>query len=258
MNNDHPSSREEGSPHAGVLFRERREGRVCALLLAAGEGSRMGEGPRKPHRKLAGVPVVVRAARAIESSRRVDLVIVVAREEEIPLFADYRARYALSKWAAIVPGGETRAQSTERGVAALPASCRVVAIHDGCRPLVTAEEIDRVISDAITFGAATASTPCTDTVKVAREGFTLPGEEPERARAVLVQTPQAFRLALYREALARAARAGALGVTLTDDCALVERLGVSCRLTPTSRENIKITTPSDLILAEAILHARGE
>jgi len=137
------------------------------------------------------------------------------------------------------------------GLREVPPQTTVAAIHDGARPLVSQEIIQRTVDKAVASGAAVPAVPVTDTIKRAEAGWT--AETVDRAALRAVQTPQVFEFGLIRAAVEKALEDGA---DLTDDCAAVERLGMKVALTEGSRENLKITTPLDLVLGEAILEAR--
>ena len=157
----------------------------------------------------------------------------------------------LSKPVSVVPGGKTRAESVLCGLSA--AAMPYAAIHDGARPLVTVELIDEVLDAARVYLAAAPAVPVRDTIKVAHDGIV--ERTPDRCALFAVQTPQVFATDLLKAALQSAIADGA---TVTDDCSAVERLGKEVHLTEGSEENIKITTPVDLVIAEAILQRRGE
>lgn len=224
---------------------------VLALLLAGGNGSRMQSDIPKQHLLLRGIPVAVRSALAFENASSVDAVIIVTRPEDTSLFREYCGQYHLSKVTDIVPGGATRQESAWMGLLAMPDRYRYLAIHDAARCLITPDDIDRVVSDAILYGAAAASVPATDTVKLTdRHGNTLTAGQPARDSLRLVQTPQVFLADLYRAAAYTARKDGFVA---TDDCALLEHCGKSCHMTDCSPRNLKITRPEDLLLAAALL-----
>ena len=226
----------------------------CAVLACAGGSTRMGTSVSKQFLPLCGVPAVMRALRAFEEARTVSSVVVVCREQDIAEMERLLKACRIEKVTAVVPGGKTRQESVAAGVAAAPRDARVLAVHDGARPLVTPEEIDRCVLDCLETGASALGVPVKDTVKtVDGEGrvvSTLP-----RDRLWAAQTPQAFDGEMYRKALRRAREEGA---DYTDDCQLVEHLGVRVHLLMGSYANIKLTTRDDVCAAEAILRERGE
>lgn len=229
--------------------------KVCALLLAGGDGRRMGGTP-KQHRLLLGIPVIVRAALALQKADSVDGILAVIREGEEALYEEYKAEYRLTKLLGTVTGGKSRLESALRGLRAVPGEYDYIAIHDGARCLTTPEEIDRVVADAAVYRAASAAVRSVDTVKrsYAAGGFTRIKGQPPRSQLFCMQTPQVFDISLYRAAASAAEKSDS--AEITDDCSLLEAMGVRCRLTLCSRENLKITTEEDLLFAEAILRRR--
>lgn len=222
----------------------------CSVIVAAaGSSSRMGE--NKLLMPLDGIPVLARTLQSLDGAELVDEIVIAAREEDLLAFGDLCKIYGISKPVKIVRGGATRLES----VLAASLECRedaaYLAVHDGARPLVTPELVDGVIALAHRTNAAAPAVPVKDTVKIVREGKV--ESTPDRDTLRAIQTPQAFDGPLLRAALQAAAEAGA---AVTDDCAAVERLGKEVYILDGSYENIKITTPEDLALAEAILQRR--
>ena len=220
---------------------------VAAVIVAAGNSTRMGR--PKLLIPLCGTPVLTHTLRAFERAA-VDEIVVVARACDIPYFEQ---EIALSKPLRFVVGGDTRQQSVANGIAAVSEGATMVAIADGARPLITPEEIDRVIETAVKTEAAAAAVRVKDTIKQADENGIITAT-PDRASLWQVQTPQVFSLSLYRRAMTAAKEAG---LDLTDDCQLVEHIGAEVTLVETSYENIKITTPEDIAVGEAFLKKRG-
>lgn len=224
--------------------------RCGAIVAAAGSSSRMG-GENKLMLPLAGIPVLARTLMALDRSELVDEIVVATREEDLLAVADLCKLYALSKPVKIIRGGETRLASVLAASMECGEDVAYLAVHDGARPLVEPELIDSVIQMAFRTNAAAPAVPVKDTIKVAQEGKIVSTLDRETLRAV--QTPQVFDAQLLRAALQAAADSGE---PVTDDCGAVERLGKEVYLTDGSYENIKITTPEDMILAEAILSRR--
>ncbi|MBQ4618133.1 MAG: 2-C-methyl-D-erythritol 2,4-cyclodiphosphate synthase [Clostridia bacterium] len=222
--------------------------RCTAVIVAAGSSTRMGV--PKLSIPLCGVTVLERTLTAFDASS-VESLVVVTREEDIPVFSAWSAK--LSKPCRFVQGGATRQQSVQNGLAAVDKDVDLIAVADGARPLITPEEIDRVIAVAAETKAAAAAVRVKDTIKQADENGVIIAT-PDRSSLWQVQTPQVFDAALYRQAMEAAQREG---LDLTDDCQLVEHLGAKVTLVPTSYENLKITTPDDVTAAEAILKKRG-
>ena len=217
-----------------------------AVIVAAGTASRM-RGIDKMLAPLNGQPVLLRTVRALAASSRIGQIIIVTRDD---LSASVRALCGgEKKVCAVVLGGATRAESVLNGLRRVKTP--VVAIHDGARPLVTPEVIDTAISAAEKTGAAAPAVPVRDTIKIAEDGMVR--ATPDRAALYAVQTPQVFATERIRAALADALEKA---LPLTDDCSAAEAAGLPVALTAGSEENIKITTPIDLVLAEAILRRR--
>ncbi len=225
--------------------------RITAIILAAGSGSRMMSDKTKQMMDICGQSVLRRAALAFEAAPSVGSVIVVVRADETDFARD--AVRGLKKAAAVICGGETRQESARLGFLYAEPYSDYVAVHDAARCLVTPEMIEAVIADAVLHGAATASSAVTDTVKrVGGDGCILATVDRTELRAV--QTPQIFKTELYRMALEHAERHG---LTVTDDNMLLESIGVPIFCTDTGKENIKITTPDDITLAEYLLNRRN-
>ncbi|MGQ9824761.1 MAG: 2-C-methyl-D-erythritol 4-phosphate cytidylyltransferase [Desulfotomaculales bacterium] len=224
-----------------------------AVVLAAGRSRRMGEGVNKQLVLLAGRPVLAHSLAVLEECTAVEeYVVVVAPGEEEKIGRLAREEWGCRKLAAAVAGGETRQESVRRGLAALPPDTRIVVVHDGARPFITVELVNRVISAAALWGAAIPAVPVKETVKKAAGSFV--AATVDREGLWLAQTPQAFFYSLLREAHLRAGKNGAAA---TDDAALLEVLGTRVRIVEGSVFNIKITTPEDLDLARAIAAAPG-
>lgn len=238
---------------AKLLHKTKEEHPFCsAVVAAAGSSSRMG-GENKLMLPLDGIPVLARTLQALDSTPLVDEIVIAAREEDLLPIGDLCKLYGIRKPVKIVRGGATRTES----VLAAALECRedgqFIAVHDGARPLAEPELMDRVIEKAYRTNAAAPAVPVKDTIKVV-EGDKVAGT-PDRSTLRAIQTPQVFDAQLLRAALQSAVEAGK---TVTDDCAAVERLGKEIYLTEGSYENIKITTPEDISLAEAILRRRRE
>lgn len=222
-----------------------------AVLLAAGSSTRMGGSRSKVLEELGGRPALCRSLEVLDRCPLIGEICLVCREQDRADMLLLTSGLATS--VRVVPGGAQRQDSVEQGVEALTGPWEYVAIHDGARPLVTEEVLAAVCRDAMAYGAATAAVPSKDTCKLADEaGFV--AATPARDRLWAVQTPQAFSLALYREALGKARAAGQ---SYTDDCQLIEVAGGSVKLTMGDYRNIKLTTPEDLLAARAYLGGEG-
>lgn len=227
---------------------------VSAVIVAAGNSTRMGKGINKQLLEVGDVPVLGRTLMAFENTSIISEVVVVCREEDMSSFKAISRDCGITKVAAFVKGGETRSESVKNGVVATNAESEYVAIHDGARAMISPEAIERSVDAAVKYRAAALAVPVTDTIKVVdEEGVII--STPDRAHLRAAQTPQVFEKALYLEALRKTENAG---VEFTDDCALVEWAGVPVRTVMGEYTNIKITTPEDLPLAESILNDREE
>ena len=234
------------------ICREEGKARFCsAVIPAAGSSSRMG-GENKLLSEIGGMPVIVRTVLAVAESDYISEIVVAVREEDLLTFAELFRAYEVPKPLKIVVGGESRMASVMAALSECDQRSDYVAVHDGARPLVTREVIDAAAAKAFVCSAAAPAVPVKDTIKIAVDHVVK--ETPQRSTLFAVQTPQVFDIALLRAALQSALETHA---AITDDCSAVERLGKEIYLTEGSYENIKITTPEDLLLAEAIWESRG-
>ena len=224
----------------------------CAALVAAA-GSRMG-GINKLLEPLDGIPVLVRTLTALERAQRVDSIVIATREEDLITVSQLCKTYGITKCTKVIRGGEDREHSVLLAALEAEPDTELLAVQDGARPLVSPVLIDRVIEAAQRCGAAAPAIPVKDTIKTVREDGAVE-ETLERSRLRAVQTPQVFEASLLKAALQAALEEGAV---LTDDCSAVERLGKVVYLIEGEETNLKITTPTDLILAEALLAAEED
>ena len=216
-----------------------------AVIVAAGSASRMG-GLDKVMAELGGEPMIRRTVRAFQNADAITSIVIVTREDLIrPISALCRE---MDKVVAVVAGGSSRQESVHLGLNALPKGTKLAAVHDGARPLISWEVIDRTVRAANTYGAAAPAIPVKDTIKVVQGG--LVKETPDRASLQAVQTPQVFDFDLLRGALKKAETDGA---QVTDDCSAVERLGMKIKIVEGDERNLKVTTPLDLKIAELLL-----
>lgn len=222
-----------------------------AIVPAAGSSTRMG-GENKLLMHIACVPVLTRTLQAIDKAELVTEIVVATRADTLEEVAELVKNAGLRKKVKVVCGGATRTESVLAAAMEADPKSQLLAIHDGARPLVLPEEFDHVIRYACNTYAAAPAIPMTDTVKVADETGLITAT-PDRSTLFAVQTPQVFQANILKAALQAALQEG---VALTDDCAAVERLGKQVYLTQGNRENIKITTPLDITIAEAILMRR--
>ncbi|WP_296135395.1 2-C-methyl-D-erythritol 4-phosphate cytidylyltransferase [uncultured Eubacterium sp.] len=215
-----------------------------AVILAAGNGTRMKTKDSKLLLKINGKTVLERSVNAFLNISDVDEVIVVAREKDIPAFSDILTDERVS----FVVGGDTRQQSVMNAVDVID-DCELIIIHDGARPLIKSEDIENTIRAAKENKAAAVGVFVKDTVKVVdKNGFVV--STPDRSTLFAVQTPQIFDFELYKNA---AQNAREKGFDFTDDCQLVESFNQKVKTVVGSYSNIKITTPDDIVLAENLL-----
>ena len=216
-----------------------------AVIVAAGSASRMG-GIDKVMADLGGEPMIVRTVRAFQNCDAIASIVIVTREDLIRPISDLCRD--MKKVAAVVAGGKSRQESVHLGLNALPKGTKLAAVHDGARPLVSWQVIDRVVRAANTYGAAAPAIPVKDTIKVVQGR--LVKETPDRSSLMAVQTPQVFDFDLLRGALRKAEEDGA---QVTDDCSAVERTGMRIKIVEGDERNLKVTTPMDLKIAELLL-----
>lgn len=223
-----------------------------AIIPAAGMGKRMGASINKQYLCLAGKPILAHTLAVFQESGLVTGIILVTPQDEIPFCrSEVVERYGLTKVLTIVPGGAERQHSVMNGLQALrdrAGDSDIVLIHDGVRPFITPDLLQESIRMASNGEGALVAVPAKDTIKVVQNGVVT--DTPDRATLWQAQTPQSFRYGQVLAAHERALQEGFLG---TDDCSLVERYGGGIRIVRGSYRNIKITTPEDLVLAEAFL-----
>lgn len=232
----------------GLFRRQKKEAEpVCSVVVvAAGSSTRMGFD--KVLAEVGGLPVIVRSLQSFQQAPGVAEIIVVTREDLVPDVARLCQDFGLTKVAKVIRGGETRTKSARLGTLECRRKAPLIAIHDGARPFVTVQVIEDAIAQAAVSGAAAPAVPVKDTIKETRDG--LVERTLDRSALYAVQTPQVFDGDLIRAALQKALDDGA---ELTDDCAAVERLGMKVVLTAGDERNIKLTTPTDLLIGEILL-----
>lgn len=222
-----------------------------AIVVAAGHGSRMGGELAKQFLELRGVPILIHAIRAFEESETIQEIIAVVPATHSANFVALANEYGLRKLSKVIPGGITRSESVFNGLQAVRgATAEIVAVHDGVRPFVTADEINRTVAAAQQHEAAILVAPVTDTIKQIEDGRVVGSLNRASLRRAL--TPQCFRYSLLRRAYESV---DVHDPDLTDESMLVERLGVKIMTVAGSPKNIKITTPHDLIIAGALLNS---
>lgn len=224
---------------------------VDAVIVAAGKSSRMGI--NKQLVEIDGLPILAHTLKAFDNVDLVDRIVLVTALDDMELFRDRIVKkYGISKAVHIVSGGSERQHSVMNGLDFLKGSCDIVLVHDGARPFVTPEIIWTSVGEAFLYGAAACAVPAKDTVKLTDpDGFI--SYSTDRSKTYYVQTPQAFKFEILYNAHIKAKEDGFIG---TDDTVLVERIGIKVKLFRGSYENIKITTPEDVYIGEAIIKYR--
>ena len=218
--------------------------RCGAVIVAAGSASRM-KGKDKIMESLGGEPLIVKTVRAFQQCDAISEIVIVTREDLMQRIMGLCRGF--DKVRAVVVGGKDRSESVTMGLNSLSEKVKLAAIHDGARPLVTWQLIDRVVRAANAYGAAAPGIPVKDTVKVVAGGVVK--TTPDRSTLQAIQTPQVFDFDLLRGALKQARMDGA---QITDDCSAVERLGMSVKIVEGDERNMKVTTPMDLVVARAL------
>lgn len=226
--------------------------RCAAVVPAAGSSTRMA-GRDKILLPLGDQPVLVHTLRALELCPHITEIVVVTRRDLIVPIGQLCRDCGFQKVTKVIPGGETRTRSVLNGVGEVSKEAELIAIHDGARPLVSQAVLDAVITRAAQCGAAAPAVPVKDTIKRAKNGVV--EATLDRSELFAIQTPQVFQADLIRTALARAVEEDAV---LTDDCGAVERLGIGVALTQGDYRNLKVTTPEDMAVAEALLEWEDE
>jgi 2-C-methyl-D-erythritol 4-phosphate cytidylyltransferase len=220
---------------------------TSVVIVCAGNSTRMG-GVNKILLPLGERKVIGVTMQAFQSCESVKEMVIVAREADIPEIEAEAAAAGITKLSACTTGGATRQESVINGIRKISATSELVAVHDGARPLVKPEHIEKVIKDASVFGGATLGVPVKDTIKTVEDGLIT--DTPPRKLLYITQTPQVFRRKLYFEGIDFALEHG---LDFTDDCQLVEAIGGKVAMTVGDYTNIKITTPEDIQLAEVLL-----
>ena len=227
-------------------------GKCSAVITAAGSGKRMGISGKKQFTELCGKPILVHTLEKFQNSDEIDEIVLVLPEEDIDFCKkEIVDKYGFNKVKKLVPGGAERQESVYKGISAAE-DAEIILIHDGVRPFVTVEEIRRVIADARKTGAS---------VPAVRVKESLRFYDGNTSKAILreniwkVQTPQVFRREIILSAHKKAAENGFLA---TDDASLAEWAGFPVSVVEGSYENIKITTPEDIFIGEAILKKEKE
>jgi 2-C-methyl-D-erythritol 4-phosphate cytidylyltransferase len=226
---------------------------VSAIIAAAGKGTRMGANISKQYLNLEGKPILIHTLRAFDNCPSINEIILVISPDEETFLKDLILKpYRFKKDIKIAYGGYERQESIYNGLKYIDTTTKIIAIHDGARPLITQEIIVNSIESAAIYGAVVAAVPVKDTIKVVdSKGYVT--DTPVRKRLWAAQTPQTFTKEILFNAYEKAMKENYFG---TDDSTLVERMGIRVKLIPGSYDNIKITTPHDLVLAQGIMRRR--
>ena len=225
---------------------------ISVIVAAAGRGSRMKRAENKVFLPLLGKPILRYSIEAFLGRSDVAEIVVICAAHETAEMEALVAPYREQKPVKVVVGGSERQYSVANALRAVSRDCELILVHDGARPLVTDEVVQSVIDGAREHRAAIAAVPVKDTIKTV-DGQGMVVDTPPRSTLYAVQTPQGFESQLLFDAYARAEEDGFLG---TDDASLVERLGVRVAVAQGDYQNIKITTPEDLIVGESLLKGR--
>lgn len=228
-----------------------KNNRAAAIIVAAGNGSRMNTKCSKQFILLGGIPVLAHTLMAFDEAESIGEIIVVTRESDILLVRDLIEEFEIQKVSSIIPGGASRQESVYLGLKALGGKTGLAAIHDGARPFIAPEKIDEAVNLAAERGAAAVGVRVKDTIKATDENNIITST-PDRSRLWQIQTPQVFDYGMILKAHEENIGAGA-----PDDCALAEAVGAEITILEGSYNNIKITTPEDIAIGEAILEESG-
>lgn len=226
--------------------------KYTVVLPAAGSGKRMKADKNKLLLELFGKPIFIYTLEVFQRDPNCESIWLAVKEQEQPLIEELVEEYGITKVAGFAAGGAERQDSVRACLEMIPA-CDVVLVHDAARPFIEPAVISRLAEEAAASGAAIAGVRVKDTIKKA--GSDIITETVERENLWIIQTPQAFDYALIKKAATAAFEAGYMG---TDEAMLVERLGHPVKIIESNYENVKMTTPDDLIYGKAILESRGQ
>jgi 2-C-methyl-D-erythritol 4-phosphate cytidylyltransferase len=221
------------------------------IIPAAGQGKRMNAGKNKQFILLGKLPVIIHTLVVFELDSCCTEIILVTNEAEVDMFKELIAMHQISKVQHIVRGGEERQHSVYNGLLKVESCSELVLVHDGARPFITVDKIHELVKEASQSGAAILAVPVKDTIKKVTNGKV--DETVERSSLWAVQTPQAFRIQLLLDAYENASKMGLMG---TDDASLIEQIDKPVKVVAGDYDNIKLTTPEDLIYGESILRKR--
>ena len=225
---------------------------ICAVIVAAGSGKRMGAKENKVFLNLFDKPILAYTLEIFQQCKSIDSIVLVTRECDIGLCQNIISRYNITKTENIVVGGTTRQQSVYNGLNKVCKNTDIVVIHDGARALIEKNQIEETIKYAKEYGASAVGVKCKDTLKqIDQNGFI--ANTINREVTYNIQTPQTFKYDIILSAHKKAIEDD---FETTDDCAVAEHCGVRIKLAEGSYDNIKLTTPEDLTVAENILRRR--
>jgi 2-C-methyl-D-erythritol 4-phosphate cytidylyltransferase len=229
--------------------------RIAAIVPAAGLGTRMGADQLKQFLELDGMPLIIFTLRRLAACAAITDFFIATRADDVVFLEDKVAKAGLGRPARVIHGGDTRQQSVANALAQVDPSTEIVLVHDAVRPFVTLEQIERLISEVRSRGAAILGIPAIDTVKEVKraslpQDVALISATIPRERIVLAQTPQVFSYALLRDAFRKAQEDG---INASDEAAIVERFGHDVFVVLGSERNLKITRPADMDLARFYL-----
>lgn len=227
---------------------------VSVIIAAAGMSNRMGSKINKQFIAIDNKPILVHTLERFERCKYIDEIILVSKEEEVDYCRKEIVRkYGFKKVANIIRGGKERQDSIYNGLLALNENTDIVLTHDGARPFVKVESIEAGIKGVIEYGACVIGVPVKDTIKAVSESNSV-HHTPKRSLLWAAQTPQCFWTSLIKQGYEHAINEGIIG---TDDSSLVEKIGHKVKMIMGTYDNIKITTPEDLIIGESLLKDRG-
>ena len=224
---------------------------IIALIPAAGAGKRMGGDRNKQYLEVGGKPILAHTLDIFDRCDAVSEVCLIVPEDDCAYACEMLDNMRFTKPVKVIPGGKERQDSVRNGLNSIY-HCDIVMVHDGVRPFVTVDILNRCVEETILCGATVVAVPAKDTIKSVDEDRNVI-ETLERKKLWQIQTPQTFRYEILKEAFKKAYEDGFYG---TDEAMLVERLGHKVKVVDGDYRNIKITTPDDLIIAEAILKSR--
>lgn len=221
----------------------------CGIIIpAAGQGKRMGLGVNKQFINLDGKPILIHTLESFQRKSWINEIIVVANPKEVNIVTELIRSYDL-RVTRVVPGGKERQESIENGLTFVESE--FVMVHDGARPFINDYMIEELYENVRIYEAVVLGVPVKDTIKITNDSGIIQNT-PDRKSLWAIQTPQAFRLSILKEAYSKASADNFLG---TDDSSLVERIGKKVKVILGQYDNIKITTPEDLKFAEIIINS---